>query len=98
TLPPGGPTGAGGIAPGVAATPAPAAHAAPVAAPAAARPGAAAPMAPRSSVQQRPAPVAAAPAQGVSGLDAVLAIAAAVAGLVAIGSVLYLAFVVLAPA
>ena len=86
TLPPGGPSIAGGqftppSAPASAApTAAPrAAAGAPTAAPAQQRP------------TQRPAPRQAA-APTMSGLDKALAIAAAIAGLVAVGSTVYLAF------
>jgi len=90
TLPPGGPTGAGSapMAPSAAAAPAPAAPRA-SAAPVAQKPAAsAAPAAAQRPMVSRPA--AAAPT--VSGLDVGLAIAAMVAGLVALGSVIYLAF------
>jgi hypothetical protein len=93
TLPPGGPTGAASTTPGHAA-PAPA-HAAPVAAPAP-RASAAAPVAQRqTTMPQRSAAAAPVAAPALKPLDKILAIAAAVAGLVAIGSVAYLAFVVL---
>jgi hypothetical protein len=87
TLPPGGPTGAAGVSP----APAPA----PAAAPAApSRTGAAAPVAQRSSAApQRPAMAAAKPA--LSPVDTGLAIAAAVVGLVAVGTTAYVAFMVL---
>jgi hypothetical protein len=91
TLPPGGPTGAGSV-------PA-AASAAPGAAPAAAAPRASsAPVAQRPAAapapsQQRSAPArAAAAAPTVSGLDVGLAIAAMIAGIAALASVIYLAF------
>jgi len=97
TLPPGGPTGAGGIAPMQAAAPAPAPAAAPHAAPApAAAPApraAAAPMAqaPRAGAPvQRPVAVPA--ARTVNPVDNALAIAAGVVGLIAVGSTVYLAF------
>src|SRR6185369_14399112 len=85
TLPPGGPTA-------TPAAPAPAVGvAAPAHAPSAPRVGAAAPSVPSSrpapQAAPRPAPVAAAPV--TSGLDMVLAIAAAVVGLLAIGTTLY---------
>jgi len=86
TLPPGGPTGAGAAPVG---TPAPAAAAPAPAAPRAA----AAPMAQRTAApaaSPRPVPAVAPPA--VSGLDSVLAIVAAVVGLIAVGSTLYLIF------
>jgi len=82
TLPPGGPTGAPSVIPlpsSAAARPAPAA--------AAPQRATSAPVAQPRPAAQRPAP-AAAPA--LSGIDKFLALAAAVAGLVAIGSVLYL--------
>jgi hypothetical protein len=78
TLPPGGPTGASG---------------APMPAPA---PRAAAPIAPPPQrgaapvAAARPAPVAVTAAPTVSGFDKILALAAMVAALFAIGSVLYL--------
>jgi len=90
TLPP---TGAPAVATAGHGAPAPT-HAAPVAAPAP-RPSAAAPVAQRQTApapQRTVAPAPAAPT--LSPLDKILAIAAAVAGLVAIGSVLYLTFVV----
>ena len=86
TLPPGGPSIAGGqFAP-------PSASAAPTAAPraAAGAPATAAPAQQRPTTQ-RPAPRQAA-APTISGLDKALAIAAAVVGLVAVGSTVYLAF------
>src|SRR5258708_6278705 len=88
TLPPGGPTGVG------AAGPAPAlSTAAPAHAPGPPRAGAAAPTATRSApAAPRPAPAAAAAraaAPSVSGLDAILAIAAAIIGLLAVGTVIY---------
>src|SRR5690242_13439016 len=90
TLPPGGPTGAGSVTPGHAPAPA---HAAPVAAPAP-RASAAAPVAQRQTTPAPQRPVAApAAAPTLSKVDKILAIAAAVAGLVAVGSVLYLSFV-----
>src|SRR5260221_10913443 len=86
TLPPGGRTGApvamSAAAPALAAPAPRAAAAAPVAP---ARPGAA-------PAAQRPAPARAAAASTISGLDKALALAAAVAGLIAVGSVLYLMF------
>ena len=88
TLPPGGPTGLPTMAPSAAA---------PAAAPAAPRAAAAAPsiqrQAPAPAQQTRAAaPVAAPAAKPVSTIDKVLAIAAAVAGLIAVGSTVYLAF------
>jgi hypothetical protein len=86
TLPPSGPTG-----PSVGA-PAPASAAA--AAPAAPRTGAAAPVAQRpAGAPQRP--VAPSPVRTLSPVDSILAIAAAVVGLIAVGSTAYLAFMVL---
>jgi hypothetical protein len=87
TLPPGGPTGAAGtIAPAPAAAPA---HAAPISS-TAPRTGAAAPVAQRPpATQPRPAPVASA-APTLSPIDKVLAIAAAIAGLVAIGTTVWM--------
>jgi hypothetical protein len=89
TLPPGGPTGVPTMASSAAAPAAtPAAPRAAAPAPAL-RPGA-------TSAQQQQRPMAAAPAapavRAMSGLDTGLAIAAAVAGLVAIGTTAYLAF------
>ncbi len=93
TLPPGGPTGAP-------AAPAPAmATAAPAHAPAppAPRAGAAAPAAVRPAAPvaaaplPRPAPVAVAPT--LSPIDSILAIAAAVAGLAAVGTTAYLIWI-----
>lgn len=86
TLPPGGPTGAAAAPAG---TPAPAATSA---APAAPAPRAsAAPMAQRqtSAPAQRPAPSRSAAAT-VGGLDTGLAVAAAIVGLIAVGTVVYL--------
>jgi hypothetical protein len=87
TLPPGGPTAAAGAPAPAIGVPAPA-HA-----PSAPRVGAAAPAvsAPRPAAAPAPrpaAPVAIAPA--VSGLDMILAIAAAIMGLVGIGTTLYI--------
>jgi hypothetical protein len=90
TLPPGGPTGAGAapMAPAAPTSAAPAPQAPRAsAAPVASKPAAAAPAAQRP-VASRPAAAVAT----VSGLDVGLAIAAMVAGLVAVGSVVYLAF------
>jgi hypothetical protein len=84
TLPPGGPTG------GSAPAPVPSA-AAPAHPPSAPRATAAAPAAPRSAAPApRPAqaPVASRPA--VSTLDTILAVAAAIVGLAAVGSTIYL--------
>ncbi|HEX3799445.1 MAG TPA: hypothetical protein VH413_12165 [Verrucomicrobiae bacterium] len=78
TLPPGGPT---------APAPMPAAPAA-AAAPAVARAGAA-PVAPAAVQRPAPRPVVQQAAPALSGLDVGLAIAAAVAGLVAVGSTIY---------
>jgi hypothetical protein len=82
TLPPGGPTG------GPAATPAPAlSTAAPPSAPrATAAPAAVSKPVPSAAPRPAPVPVAA----GISGLDMILAVAAAVLGLAAIGSTLFL--------
>src|SRR5207249_3112939 len=93
TLPPGGPSGP------MAGAPAPAIGAAPAHAPAPARPAAAAPMAaaaprPAPSAAPRPAPVAAA-APRASGFDTVLAIAAGVVALAAVGTTLWLMLSVL---
>jgi len=89
TLPPGGPSGAAAsaMAPAPTAAPAPAAHAAP------APRASAAPVAQRSAgtVSSRPAP-APATASSISGLDKALAIAAAVVGLVAVATTLFLIF------
>jgi hypothetical protein len=86
TLPPGGPTGAPSAIPLPSAAKAP-----PPAAPraAAAPVAAAAPRATTAPAVQRPAPAA---APTVSTLDKILAIAAMVAALFAVGSVLYLMF------
>src|SRR5437762_294546 len=87
TLPPGGPTGS------AAAVPAPAlSTAAPVQAPSIPRSGAAAPAAPRAATAG-PRPAAVAPMAGaatLSPVDTILAMVAAVAGLLAVGSVVYL--------
>src|SRR5262249_41272539 len=89
TLPPGGP--GGGPAP---AAPIAAAAAAPAHAPAAPRPGAAAPAAaaprPAPAAVPRPAPVAVAAGPTVSGFDTALAIIAAIVGLLAVGTTVYL--------
>jgi hypothetical protein len=88
TLPPGGPTGAGGAAPMAPAPPAPGApplrsSAAPVAA---ARSAAAAPAAAAATTTAPRKPVAApAAASKIAPLDKILAIAAAVLGLAAVG-------------
>jgi hypothetical protein len=87
TLPPGGPTG----------VPMAPAAAAPAAAPAAPRAAAAAPAIQRQAPapqaqQQRPVAAAAPAVKPLSPLDKGLAIAAAIAGLVAVGSTVYLAF------
>jgi hypothetical protein len=85
TLPPGGPTGASAIAPAAAAAAAPAS--------AAPRIGAAAPVAQRQpATSQRPAAAPAAAAPTVSPVDTILAIAAAFIGLVAVGTTVYIAF------
>ena len=91
TLPPSGPTGPSvGAAAPAASAPAPAA----AAAPAAPRTGAAAPLAQRpAGAPQRP--MAQAPVPTLSPIDTILAIAAAVVGLIAVGSTAYLAFMVL---
>lgn len=94
TLPPGGPTGApGGIPAPAPAAPRPAAGAAPVAAP---RTTTAAPVAPGGQPAARPAPVqrvvAAPTAVAVSPLDTILAIAACVTGLAAIGTTLWMMY------
>src|SRR2546427_12915781 len=83
TLPPGGPTGA----PSAAAAPAPA-HAAPVAA-GAPRATAAAPAPRPAPSAPRPAPMAVV-APATSPLDSILAVVAAIFGLAAVGSVIYL--------
>jgi hypothetical protein len=91
TLPPGGPSGAAPASPAPASAPAPASTAA--AAPAAQRTGVAAPIAQRPATTQprtTNAPVAVAPA--LSPVDAILAIAAAVVGLLAAGTTAYVAF------
>ena len=96
TLPPGGPTGAGGMP--LSAAPAPSAAA--PAATAAPRTATAAPVAQRQpatapQTQQKRGAAPAAETATVSGLDKILAIVAAVAGLVAIGSTAWLAFMLL---
>jgi hypothetical protein len=92
TLPPGGPTGGAGTAPApAAAAPAPA-HAA---APALPRTSTAAPVAqrPAGPAPRSMAAPAVAYAPSLSPVDTILAIAAAVVGLLAIGSTVYVAFV-----
>ena len=84
TLPPGGPTGVPTMAPPASA-----------AAPAAPKPTIAAPSAPKAQTAPQPrpaAPVAPARAQTVGGLDKGLAIAAMIAGLIAVGTSVFLAF------
>ena len=98
TLPPGGPTGAGGVP--MAPAPSAAAHAAaPAAAP---RTATAAPVAqrqpaaaPQTQTQQKRTAAPAAGTATVSGLDKILALVAAVAGIVAILSTAWLAFMLL---
>jgi hypothetical protein len=88
TLPPGGPTGAASTP---AATTAPAAAPAPAAPATSSRASAAPAAAPRPATA--PAPRQAVPsrtAPAISGLDSGLALAAAIIGLVAVGSVVYL--------
>jgi len=89
TLPPGGPTGAPSATPltSTASKPAAAPAAAAAAAPRAAAAPAAAPAQPRAAAPQRTAP-AGTPALGT--LDQILIIAAAVAGLFAIGTVVWM--------
>jgi len=95
TLPPGGPTGApGGIPAPAPAAPRPGGTAAPVAAP---RPPGAAPLAPAAAAAQaaRPAPAMPRPVVApvvvtLSPVDTGLAIAAAVAGVVAIGTTIWM--------
>src|SRR5689334_199242 len=90
TLPPGGPTGVPSMG-------APSA-AAPAAAPAAPRAAAAAPSiqrqapAPQTQQQRAAAPAPAPAAKTLSPLDKGLAIAAAIAGLIGVGTTIYLAF------
>jgi hypothetical protein len=87
TLPPGGPTGAPSAAPAPFAAPKPAAA---LLATAASAKAAAAPVSqirPAAPATQRPVIVA---APTISGLDKILAIAAMIAALFAVGSVLYL--------
>jgi hypothetical protein len=86
TLPPGGPTGVP--------TMAPPSHAAPPAAAPQARPAPAAAPAPKSAVPRPAQPVAAAVPrpQTISTLDKVLAIAALVAVLAAVGTTVFLSF------
>ena len=87
TLPPGGPTGVPTMAPSAAApTAAPAAPRAAASAPALQRPAPTAAQQPRAAAPVAPA------AKTLSPLDKGLAIAAAVAGLIAIGTTVYLAF------
>ncbi len=93
TLPPGGPSGGGAAAPAPAFSAAAPAH---TAAPPAARAGAAAPAVARTSApapapRLAPAPVAEAPT--LSPVDTILALVAAVAGLVAVGSTAWLIWV-----
>jgi len=87
TLPPGGPTGAPSAAPAAAARPAPAAAPRAAAAPAASavpgRPTAVSPA-------QRSAPAAAAATRTVSTLDKILAIAAMVMALAAVGTTVWM--------
>jgi hypothetical protein len=86
TLPPGGPSGAA-----AAAAPAPAFSTAAAPAPrAAAAPAPRAVAAPTAAAAPRPAPAPVVVAQGPSGLDVGLAIAAAVMGLAALGSTVYM--------
>jgi hypothetical protein len=93
TLPPGGPgaTVAGAPAPTLSTAAAAPAHAAP----AAPRAGAAAPAAtrPAPAPVPRPAPVAVAAVPTLSPVDTILAIAAAVAGIAAIGTTAYLIWI-----
>ena len=87
TLPPGGPTGAGGSAPAPGHAAAPAAPA-----PALSR-ASAAPMAPRPATPAAPAPRSAPmPSAGarISTLDTVLAVVAMIVGLAAVGTVVFL--------
>jgi hypothetical protein len=94
TLPPGGPTGAGGVPLPSAAPAAGAAAPAPAAPPP--RTATAAPVAQRQApVPTRSAAPVVAAAPTVSGLDKILTIVAAFAALVAVGSTAYLAFMVL---
>lgn len=88
TLPPGGPTGAA-AAP---AAPAPAPTAAPVTLRPASAPMAQRAAAPAAAPSPRPAPALAPAAPTVSGLDKALALAAAVLGLLAVGTTLYLIY------
>ncbi len=85
TLPPGGPSGAA-----AAAAPAPAFSTAAAPAPKAAAPAPRAVAAPTAAAAPRPAPAPVVVAQGPSGLDVGLAIAAAVMGLAALGSTVYM--------
>jgi hypothetical protein len=93
TLPPGGPTGAGGI-PLPSSAPPPSSAAAPAAPPP--RTATAAPVASRQAAPQQraPAPVAVI-TPALSPMDKGLALAAAVVGLIAVGSTAYLVFMVL---
>ena len=92
TLPPGGPSGAAGVPPAPSIAPA---HAAPVAAPPAPR-AAAAPISQRAPIpSQRAAAIPAAAAPALSPIDSILAIVAAVVGLIAVGTTVWLAFFLL---
>jgi hypothetical protein len=88
TLPPGGPAGGSGAAPSAGAPPS-----APAAPRAAAAPAAVRATAPAPAPAATPRPAAAAPAPArpaaLSGLDVGLAIAAAIAGLAAVGTTIY---------
>ncbi len=89
TLPPGGPSIPG--SPQFASAPAPA-SAAPTAASRAAGPAPATAAPAQQRPAQRPIAPRQAPAAAISGLDKALALAAAIVGLVAVGSTAYLAF------
>ena len=91
TLPPGGPTGAA-AAPMAPAAPTAAAPAPTLAPRASSAPVAQKPAASAAPAAQRPVSRPAAAAATVSGLDKALAIAAMIAGIAAVGSAIYLAF------
>ncbi len=85
TLPPGGPTGGPSAAPAPAVSPAAPAHP-----PGPPRTGAAAPVAATRPAPAAPRPMPAPAVRGVSGLDSGLALVAAIVGLLAVGTVVYI--------
>jgi len=93
TLPPGGPTGAGSVP----LAPAPTTHSAAAPVAAAPRSATSAPVAQRQppTQQRAAAPITAAKPASLSPLDKILAIVAAVVGLVAVGSTAWLVFMLL---